>query len=163
MKKMSSLNCLFSANLQPCNHYMNSLNKSIVFAACLVFVTIGCKPKVTTSKGTISGKLSNASQSWVYLEQIDEKGEHVLDSVITDSDGNFSMPNLGENKTYYAIRTDPKNLVFILSDGKENISLSGDAKNMEATYEISGSGDSQLIRELKKTENHLTDSLFKVY
>ncbi len=122
-----------------------------------------CKPKEEKKEGTISGLLGNAANQMVYLERFDDKGEYVLDSAKTDANGIFNMRNRATEKDYYVLRTDPNNLVFLLLKGDENVVVNGDAKNIERTYTVKGSEDSELIRELKKFDGHLSDSLNTIY
>ena len=122
-----------------------------------------CKKKENKNPGMISGKLSNAANTSIYLARFDEKGEYLLDSTKTDDEGNFKMDNKAVEKDYYVLRTDPKNIIFLLIKAGESVEVTGDAKNVENTVTIKGSEDSQLIRELKKYDKNLSDSLFVIY
>jgi thiol-disulfide isomerase/thioredoxin len=113
--------------------------------------------------GVISGNLLHASGQMIYIVDFDEKGEHAIDSVAVDANGNFSLHNPATEKSYYALRTDQSSMIFLLMEGGENIEITGDTKNLDATYSVKGSEDSELIRELKKYDRDLTDSLNVVY
>jgi len=137
--------------------------KFIWLMSGIFLLTVGCKQKETKKQGTITGKLLHAEKTMIYLERFTDHGEQVLDSAMTDTDGNFVLPNRATEKVYYGLRTDPANLIFLLTTGNENIEITGDAKNIETTYTIKGSEDSELIRELKNQDRNLTDSLNKIY
>lgn len=122
----------------------------------------GCSNK-DNATGGIQGKLSNAKEITVYFQKIVENGEETLDSVKTDADGNFSLRNLASGLDYYMVRTDPANVIFLVLKGGESVKLTGDAKDMEHTYTVSGSEDSELLKELRQYEKHLGDSLNTVY
>ena len=124
---------------------------------------MSCNRKPEKQQGTITGKLSNASAITVYLERFDDKGEYVLDSSRTDKEGNFKLKNVAAEKDYYVLRTDPSNLVFLLLEKGDNIIVNGDAKQLEGSYSVSGSEDSELIKALKKYDSHLSDSLNTIY
>ena len=128
-----------------------------------LFLVVSCHQDKTKKEGKISGKLANAKKIMVYLERFTDQGEQYLDSTITDENGKFELRNKATEKVYYGLRTDPTNLVYLLINGNENVEINGDAKNLEKTYTISGSEDSELIRELKNRDTHLTDSLNEIY
>lgn len=119
--------------------------------------------KKENANGSIKGKLSNASETMVYIQSISEEGEKILDSAKTDSDGNFEMSNPVKEIDYYMFRTDPGNAIFLILKGGENLELSGDGGKLDATYDITGSDDSKLLRQLRHFEKILGDSLNKIY
>jgi thiol-disulfide isomerase/thioredoxin len=138
------------------------LNSSLLISIP-VLLFFSCKPKQEKGETTIHGTLRNAVSSMVYLEKIGDTGELVIDSVMTDASGNFSLHAKVSEKDYYMVRTDPSNLIFLLLKGDENIEITGDAKNIESTYMVKGSDDSELIRLLKTYDRNLSDSLNLVY
>ncbi len=141
---------------------MMKLTYTLIFSG-IIFLVSSCKPKEEKKEGSISGTLRNAVNTMIYLEQIDDQGEHMLDSAKTDTNGNFKLQNKATEKVYYVIRTDPNNLIFLLLNGNDNIEITGDAKNIEATYTVKGSEDSELIKVLKSYDGNLSDSLNLVY
>lgn len=136
--------------------------RSSILYACFAFLVLHACSGVQQG-ATISGTLDNASDIMVYLQQIDENGETTLDSTMTDSNGNFTLSNPVKNLDYYVFRTGDKQLVFLVLQGGEKIKLSGDANNMDATYTVSGSKDSELIAELRRFEKKIGDSLNQAY
>jgi peroxiredoxin len=142
---------------------MKKILRYLLLFSGIILLLASCKQKEEEKQGTITGTLSNASNTMVYLERFDDKGEYVLDSTKTTGEGNFRLNGKVTELDYYVVRTDPNNLAFLLLNGKEHIELTGDAKNLENTYTVKGSEDSELIRELKKQDRHLSDSLNAVY
>ncbi len=138
---------------------MKSLNLIIVLCISILFA---CSEK-ENKNGSIQGKLSNASEITVYLQTISEQGEKTLDSTSTDKEGNFELANSVKELDYYMLRTDPANVVFLILKGGETVSISGDAKNLDASYDVTGSEDSKLIRQLRQFEKKLGDSLNKTF
>ncbi len=138
------------------------LKYTLLFSG-IIFLVTSCKPKEEKKEGSVTGTLRNAINTMIYLEQIDDQGEHVLDSAKTDVNGNFKLQNKANEKAYYVVRTGPNNLIFLLLSGNEKIEVTGDAKNIEATYTIKGSEDSELIKVLKSYDGNLSDSLNLLY
>ena len=133
----------------------------ILLLCISILLIISCKEK---NKGNlIYGKLTNAKNEWVHLQRITDNGELSIDSVQTGSDGSFEMKNPITALDFYVFRTDKSNLIFLLLDGRENVEINGDAKNLEATYKVHGSKDSELIQELRSFDRSLTDSLNRTY
>ena len=140
---------------------MNFIKKYIGIALS-VLVLNSCSNK-ETSTAEIQGKFSNANGITVYLQKIVENGEEILDSAKTDDNGNFTLRNLAGDLDYYIVRTDPANVIFLVLKGGETIELTGDAKDIEHTYTVKGSEDSELLKELRQYEKKLGDSLNGVY
>lgn len=137
--------------------------KKIIGIATLVMLFMNACSNKESESGTIHGKFKNASGITVYFQKIVESGEETLDSTKTDADGNFSLRNLATGLDYYMVRTNPANVIFLVLKGGENIELSGDANNVEQTYTVKGSDDSELLKDLRQYEKNLGDSLNKVY
>ena len=134
----------------------------ILLSTTLVLALGACGNK-DNGAGSISGTLSNASEITVYFQSISDAGEKTLDSVKTDKDGNFKMANPVKEIDYYVLRTDPSNVVFLILKGGETLTITGDASKLDGTYDVTGSEDSKLIRELRHFEKHLGDSLNEVF
>lgn len=122
-----------------------------------------CTPPPEAASHTISGRLTNAPTTTVYFESISDSGGKYLDSAETDKDGNFVLANRATSLDYYMFRVDATNAVFLVLQGNENLEISGDAKDLDNTYTISGSKDSELIRELKRHDKYVSDSLFYIF
>ncbi|MFN8145747.1 MAG: TlpA disulfide reductase family protein [Bacteroidia bacterium] len=128
----------------------------------VLFSIQACSDK-NKETGVIHGKFTNANGITVYLQRIVENGEENLDSTKTDGDGNFTLKNNANALDYYMVRTGPANVIYLVLKGGETIELSGDAKNIEHSYTVKGSEDSELLKELRQFEKNLGDSLNQVY
>ena len=135
------------------------MQKAILLSACLIIFSCGNRDKVKK----ISGRLRNAEKSWIYLQQISEKGDLTIDSVRALGDGSFEMKNPSTSPEFYILRADPTNLIFLILKPGDNVEVNGDAKNLEATYTVRGSRDSELIQKLRSKDRTLSDSLNKSY
>jgi len=139
------------------------INHAIAFFIPGLMLIGACKEKEKKQENAVKGTLTHAANSTIYLERFDEKGEHIVDSCRAGNDGSFTLMNPATEKDYYGVRTDHNNIIYLMLDGKESISITGDAKNLDSTYTVKGSEDSQLIKELKSYDKNLSDSLFAVY
>ena len=137
------------------------MNKFVYPLVCLSILACSCGKKNMSS--TISGEIQNAPGRLVYFEHVTDSGEVTLDSAMTDKEGRFELENKADRLDYYLLRVDATNAVFLVLSGGEKIVINGDAADLENTYTVSGSEDSELIRQLKKYDKYLTDSLFYHY
>ena len=134
----------------------------LLLSVTLIISVYSCDKKNKTG-GSISGTLTNAADITVYLQSISEAGEKILDSAKTNSAGTFEMSNPVKEMDYYQFRTDAGNVVFLILKGGESVEISGDATKLDATYDLTGSTESKLIRSLRHFEKNLGDSLNQIY
>ncbi len=102
---------------------------------------------------TISGKLGNAAEQMIFLHEMTSSSLTPVDSVLTDTSGNFELHGISERTRFYALHIVPGDYIYLLAKTGDNISLSGDGHNLNSTYRISGSNDSELIQELTIEQN----------
>ena len=126
-----------------------------------ISILFGCGQKRNNKK--IYGRLRNAEKSWIYMQKISEHGDVTIDSVMSSSDGSFEMTNPSTSPEFYILRANPTNLIFLVLKSGENVEVNGDAKNLETTYKVRGSKDSELIQKLRSRDRILSDSLNKAY
>lgn len=136
------------------------MNKFLTLLLATIVCT-SCGKKEKFKK--ISGRLRNAESSWIYLQKISEKGDANVDSVMTESDGTFEIINPATTPDFYILRANPTNIIFLVLKEGENVEINGDAKNLETTYKIRGSRDSELIQKLRGRDKDLSDSLNTAY
>ncbi|CAN5652519.1 TlpA disulfide reductase family protein [soil metagenome] len=111
----------------------------------------------------ITGQLQNAANTKIYFERITSEGDLVLDSSMTDGNGIFKMKNLADGVDYYLIRTGPQSVAYLVLKGGETLTVTGDAKNLEHSYDVQGSNDTKLLLQMKRFETHLSDSMNNIY
>ncbi|REJ84510.1 MAG: AhpC/TSA family protein [Bacteroidetes bacterium] len=132
---------------------------TILFVSTILF---SCGSK-NDGKGKITGQFSNAQDIMVYLQKSGDEGDIILDSAKTDNAGNFVLKNAATQTDYFTLRTGDRNQIYLLLHGGENVTISGDANDLDKTYSIEGSEDSKLIQQLRSFELKLGDSLNSVY
>ncbi|MBK6397953.1 MAG: AhpC/TSA family protein [Bacteroidetes bacterium] len=139
---------------------MKNIFTQLHLCAIIVFA-IGCSN--SNKNGTISGKLNNFNGEYVFLQQITETGDQNLDSSKVDKRGNFTLKNPAGETDYYILRTDSVNIIFLVLKAGESVTVDADAKNLEASYKVKGSKDSDLLRILRSYDKTLSDSLNTLY
>jgi peroxiredoxin len=109
-------------------------NLVIIAMAASLFA---CKPG--KEKGTVvQGTLLNATDKTVYLEKFENQMIVKLDSVKAN----------GLKMDFYRLAIYPDQFSYLITDSTENISLTGDAASLLKTAKVSGSVNTELMREL---------------
>ena len=139
---------------------MKSRSISLFLYALAIFIS-GCSNE--NKNVTISGKLNNFNGEYVFLQQITEEGDKNLDSSKVDKKGNFSLKNPAGETDYYILRSDSVSIIFLVLKAGESVSVEADARNLEASYKVKGSKDSDLLRILRSYDKTLSDSLNTLY
>ena len=111
----------------------------------------------------ITGELKNGANKKIYFERIEADKDSAIDSTTADGNGKFQMANSAAGLDYYLIRSDDKNVAYLILKGGENIQIKGDAKNLDQTYEVTGSDETANLLELRRFERHVSDSLNHAY
>ncbi len=136
--------------------------KSIITLSSFALLLLSCStPKKDIP--IISGQLQNAANIKIYFEKITSEGDTPVDSATTDGNGNFSIPNPADELDYYLLRTGNQSVAYLILKGGETLTIKGDAKDLEHTYEVEGSKDTRLLLQLKRFDTHLSDSMNKIY
>ena len=132
----------------------------IVVVISFLFL-VSCSTKEKPKR--IFGRIRNSEKSWLYLQKISEHGDVNIDSVLAGHDGNFEMRNPSTATDFFILRANSTNLIFLILNPDESVEVNGDAKNLETTYKVRGSKDSELIQKLRSRDRALSDSLNKKY
>ncbi len=135
--------------------------RKLLACSLLALLFFGCGK--ANKNGVITGKLSHCSSRWIHLLQITENGDINIDSVITGKDGSFKLKNPADAPDFYLLRTNETNVIFLLLRKGENANVNGNAEDIEKTYTISGSKDSELLKMLREYDRNLSDSLNTIF
>jgi peroxiredoxin len=128
----------------------------------IIISLLSCENK-KSGEAVITGKLKNGAHAKIFFEHITSEGDIPVDSTFADANGNFTLKNTTTGLDYYILRTGNENVAYLILKGGENISFSGDTKNLEQSYNVEGSPDTKLLLELKRHEQHLSDSMNSLY
>ncbi|WP_372773682.1 thioredoxin-like domain-containing protein [Mangrovibacterium sp.] len=126
------------------------------FLLAIATLVVACND---SSKYTIKGRISNAEDNYIYLDELKVSTTETVDSVLVDRDGTFSFEGDVSYPTFLLLRLDPNNFITLLVDSAEQIEVMGDAANFSRSYSVSGSQGSlyvqQLNQQLSRTKHQL--------
>jgi len=122
--------------------------------------------KADENSFVIHGKLSNSKKDSVYLEELTIKNAIGIDSAVLSDEGEFYFRVKPKEIGFYVLKLKSDNFVTLLIDKGENVEVSGDVRQLQRDYHVTGSAGSSLIKELN-TRRQLNldrvDSLGIVY
>ena len=116
----------------------------ILFFALIVVLSCNSGFK---DKASIEGCFSNSANTKLWLYKLLPESTSVVDSLITDNKGNFVFYIKPDETGFYLIRCDSYNYITLVVGRGDKITLKGDGKNLTRTYSVSGSEESDHIRE----------------
>ena len=99
-------------------------------------------------KFRVSGTITQAKDSVLYLENMSLNGPKAVDSVKLDENGEFEFKQKApEAPEFYRLRI-ANQMVNLAVDSTENITVKAAYPTMSANYEVSGSEECTKIRDL---------------
>ncbi len=107
----------------------------------------------------ISGKITNAEEKYLYLDELKVAASVPIDSVKIKKDGSFEFKGQIDYPNFYLLRLSGENFVTLLVDTTEKIAVYADAANFARDYIVEGSPGSVLVQELN---NRLTVTKHKI-
>jgi len=134
----------------------NSTVKNIflILLVLAVFISACKKP----NGFVISGKITNAEEKYLYLDELKVAASLPVDSVKIKKDGTFEFQGKIDYPNFFLLRLS-ENFVTLLVDTTEKITIYGDAANFSRDYIVEGSPGSLLVQELN---NRLTVTKHKL-
>jgi peroxiredoxin len=146
---------------------MNKLSKHIL----LVFLSITWYSCQTTrepgeSDLVLSGQILNAADTMFLLEELTPAELIPIDTIYTDSEGNFTFSKPIDDAGFYRITANPANFITLSAEPGERITIQAEIENMAASYEVSGSPGSYIIWKINKEKDRgmkMADSLRVLY
>ena len=121
--------------------------KNTLFALlCATLLCCSC----SNNDVRISGKFFGLNAKSVYLEQMTATGQTIIDSIELASDGSyrFLVKNVPQTPSIYNIIYNNERIPLLLSAG-ENVTV-GSLGSVLANYTVSGSKESELLREFNR-------------
>ena len=137
--------------------------KKLLLLSATALVAFSCGQK---NKAHISGTFSGISKDTIYLEMLTTKGRTVVDSTVTNQQGNyrFTVSTPGAAPTFYNIVYKQSSIPVIVSPG-EKVKVNS-LCDLGRNYTVEGSDDSKLLKEFNTMYSNgvrSLDSLANLY
>ena len=120
------------------------INRTIVFI--FLICMFGCHSHLK-DEAVIHGQLTGLIHSRLYLFQLLPDSMTVMDSTVTDNNGNFTFLVCPKETSFYILRQSPRNYITIAANKGENILIEGNGRNLMNSYTIKGSKESEVLWE----------------
>jgi peroxiredoxin len=104
--------------------------------------------KADENSFVIHGKLTNAKKDSIYLQELTTKSAVGIDSAVLSEEGEFYFRVKPKQTGFYILKLKSDNFITLLLDKKEDVEITGDAKQLMKSYNVTGSAGSILIKEL---------------
>ena len=137
--------------------------KKLLLLSAMALVAFSCGQK---NKAHISGTFSGISKDTIYLEMLTTKGRTVVDSTVTNQQGNyrFTVSPPVAAPTFYNIVYKQSSIPVIVSPG-EKVKVNS-LCDLGRNYTVEGSDDSKLLKEFNTMYSNgvrSLDSLANLY
>lgn len=96
----------------------------------------------------MSGVISNAVGKSLILQEVKSQSMVGLDTLLLDEDGEYEFEFAPVVTGFYRLTVDDRNAFFLIVSAGDDIVVSGDGTNLFKTYTVSGSKESQRLKEL---------------
>ena len=133
--------------------------RNFVLWMAIAFAAVSCSDSTQYS---IRGKISNAEDRYVYLDELKVSSTVSIDSVLLGKDGDFEFKGHVGYPTFFLLKLSAKNFVTLLVDSAEQVEVFGDAANFSRDYRVNGSEGLLQVQELYQrlsTTKHELDSI----
>ncbi len=136
---------------------MKKTNIAITAAVVIAFTACDQTPKFH-----VTGTITDATDSTLYLSAITTDGVKTIDSTRLDSEGTFRFSaDAPKSPEFYALHLNRHHIEFAV-DSTETITFTAQRKTMSTEYTVEGSVCSQRIKEISALRHALEDSLVTV-
>lgn len=128
---------------------MRTIIKTIINGAAVAAAALFVASCDNSPKFNITGEITQAKDSMLYLDHMALEGVKVIDSLKLDESGHFDFSVIAPTDApeFYRLRIYDQ-IINIAVDSTETITVKADYKNMADGYTIEGSDNCQKIKEL---------------
>ena len=130
------------------------------FFVLFIFFFVSCKEKKELKKYSfaLSGAISNPTEQYLILSEVGKSGFSQNDTISLDKEGVFSKNIEMQEPTLYSLALGNEYIIICPTIG-EQISIKASGSNFSGTYNIEGSPESELLKELNKENYNVRLSL----
>lgn len=141
----------------------NNMKRFAAIFLSAVVLTAGCKKESVTVTGSVSG---TRGDEYLVLQEIKPGILEPLDSVIPDSEGNFSFRTETPQPSFYMISMGRDNFMTLLLSPGEKVTVRADRVSLSLPHYLTGSPGTEVILGFRKEQDNLVrelERLTKVY
>jgi peroxiredoxin len=105
----------------------------------------GCKK---SNQFEVSGTITHAEGRTIYLDELLVSQTRTIDSTEIDKKGEFKLKGKTSIPAFYTLRLSPRQIITLLVDSAEQVSIQADEVNFASRYHVEGSIGSEQVNEL---------------
>ena len=136
---------------------MKKLQNILILTALLVAASCTKQPMAT-----IEGAITEANEKMLYLDFLGVTKVNVCDSAKLDAEGNFRFQvPVPECFDFYRLRIG-KELIYLSVDSTETLRVKAALPTMSAAYEVEGSEDNLMLKELVRKQSELQSNVMRI-
>ncbi|NJM15408.1 MAG: DUF4369 domain-containing protein, partial [Bacteroidales bacterium] len=131
---------------------------------CIATIVTACKENSHTF--TLNAQIEHFDNQIVRWYQLTNNNNLLIDSVQTDGEGKFVLNGSATQPIITELVLGNNQSVFLVPDKNEKIELHADLNTLHINYHVSGSPESELVRQLIVEQNTMfgqLSDLFKNY
>ncbi|HNY75763.1 MAG TPA: redoxin domain-containing protein [Bacteroidales bacterium] len=123
----------------------------IILLSILILIPLffGCKRQVPDGQVDVSGRFIGGGGKPLYFSIIHPKELEPLDSCTLNEEGSFKVRLPISQPQFIKVYTNDTNFIILATHPKENIYISGNYAQLDATYSILGSPSSETIHKYR--------------
>jgi peroxiredoxin len=121
------------------------MKKILLFVITAIFILTSCSEKPNIK---IEGEIQGGSKQWLYLDFLDINKTKVIDSLKIRKDDSFKFSFYAEYPGIYILRNNKGKIINLLPSPGEELYIDADYNNFSSNYTVSGSQESEYIRQL---------------
>ena len=130
------------------------INKITIILGLIGVITVSCtsSENKTSQKANalVKGIINNGVGSNLYFEELSASAVTPLDTVKLEEDGSFNFGAEVNSQGFYRLKLADNNFIVIILQKGETVNINADAQNLEGSYDISGSEESERLQKLNR-------------
>lgn len=114
----------------------------------------------------IEGNISNIENTWILIYEMEPKQMVVIDSVKTSGKGEFEIGFPASEHGFYNFIFPDRSMIPVIAGPGDDLGIRADASDIERSYTVTGSEDSELLREFFQysvSNERKVDSLGRIF
>lgn len=126
------------------------MNKKLLVLMSVILILFASCSKDKNSY-TLSGKLNNGNKSFIVLMEMQNSGAKAIDTINLDKDGSFDVKEHLDSPSLFIFQGENDYIMLCPQKG-EKININANFDNLALTYKISGSVESEKLKQLNNQQ-----------